>query len=1095
MIDFDASRDAQFGDKMTRCFSRSGGGYKWAALATVLLGSAAADARTVYVNGAVVTPGNGASWATSFKYLRDALSSTGPNDQIWVAKGTYLPDDTTGLDQAEIFGDREVSFEISGQLIYGGFAGTETNLIQRNSVTNPTILSGEIWPGLGEDIQSSLHVAVVDASSTLDSLTVQKGFANGSASWTRPRIPAYDQGGGCYVSEGKTLTLRTCTFSLNRSMEFGGAIMIENGASNPAGNVVATSCTFDQNTITSFHLSTSTCAGGAILGKVTATNCKFTGNKVTATPIDLQTSSVADGGAISGVVSATNCDFTGNTVSASSPTNTQATVASGGAISGTVTGSNCTFSANTSTAPVSRGGAIQGAITAANFVFSANTSTTGTITTDNTGTGLGGGGALYTGEGISSLVNCVFVKNTSGIRGGAIVGAYVSATTNLTIMDSTFLDNGVALPAAGNPPFRGAAVSCMGIVRIANNIFWNTAATAGAFDQGDLINVTNQGYLRNSSVNYPVPVDQAQNVVKLGRPAISEFLGADVYLGSNTGTGATATLLSGDPLFFAQPDPDGADNIWRTADDGLRLKPGSSAIGTARDSNLTYRNFLVKDTLDIDGDGNVAEFVPADIAAYSRVQNVLVPLLPALPVLTPYLDMGAYEYGNILNAPDISVEYPVGTALVDGAVSALDFSALAGVATTFTIKNTGGSNLEKLSLTVDGVDSASFKVTQPVTSVVAAGGSTTFTVVFAPKLIGMRNAAIHIVSTDPDENPFDINLQGSAPLPDIAVESPVGTALTDGTSVINYGTIGDTATAVRTFTIRNSGTGNLGITSIASSGTNAANFTVSAPGSTLLAPNATTTFDVTFSPSGIGSRSASIVIENSDPDTESSFLIQVTGSGVGVPEIRTNEPFGSELVTGVTNNFGSVVVGLLHSKTFVVKNTGTGTLKNIAVTLAGSTTFTKTNIGVTSLAPGAQAKFTVTFKPTATGNKTATLVIASNDANESQITVNLTGAGVSSSSTRASSMLTAASASLTDSRSSVAITVTRATDGLKYLVLTVDKSEAQKLAGRTVEVSSNLTNWFSGSKYTTTLLDNDSVLRVRDNTPVSQGEKRYIRFK
>ena len=1087
MIAFDALRDKRFVNKLVRGCCRNGGVQKWAALSAVLFGSVAADAKTVYVNGAVVTPGNGASWATSFKFLRDALASTTVNDQVWVAKGTYFPDDTTGLDQDAIFGKQEASFEINGQQIYGGFAGTETNLSERNPVANPTLLSGEIWPGTGEDIQASFHVVVVSANSMLDSLTVLKGFANGSASFNRPKIPAYDQGGGCYVSEGKVLTLQTCKFTGNRSVEFGGAIMVENGATNLAGNVVATNCTFDQNTVTSYHLTTSTCAGGAISGKVTATNCKFTANKVTANPIDLQTPSVAEGGAIAGVVTATGCEFTGNTVTAIGTTTTN--IASGGAISGTVTGKNCTFTANTSTAFVSYAGAIRGAITAANCIFSANTSTAGTVSDPVAGTGLGGGGALYTGEGTSSLVNCVFVKNTSGVRGGAIVGAYVSQTTNLTIMDSTFLDNGVATT------FKGAALSCMGIVRIANNIFWNTAATAGAFDQGDLINATNLGYLRNSYNNYPVPVDQAQNVVKLGRPAISEFQGADVYLGSSAGTGTSATLLSADPLFFNAADPDGVDNIWRTADDGLRLKAGSSAIGTARVPGLTYRNFLVKDILDIDGDDNVTELISADIAGFSRVQNVLVPLSPALPVLIPYLDMGAYEYGNILNAPEISIEYPVGTVLVDGAVAAVDFSALAGIPTTFTIKNSGGSNLEKLSITGDGLDIDSFKFSQPVTNVVASGSNTTFTVTFAPKLVGMRNAAIHVTSTDADENPFDINLKGSAPLPEIAVEAPVGTDLTDGTAVINYGSIMETATVARTFTIRNSGLGNLGISSIASSGTNAANFTVSAPGSTFLLPGATTTFDVTFSPSGTGSRSASIIIENSDPDTESSFLINLTGTGVGSPEIIVREPYGPELVTGASNGFGSVSVGLLHSKTFVVKNTGNETLKNIAVTLAGSGTFTKTKIGVTSLAPGAQAKFSVTFKPTTTGKKTATLVIASNDANESQIVLNLSGTGVSKSSVAASSSLTAASTALMDSRRGVNVTVTRDPDGLKYLVLTVKKSQAPKLAGGTVEVSSNLTKWFSGSKYTTTLLDNQSVLRVRDDTPVKQGEKRYIRLK
>ncbi|NJR41335.1 MAG: hypothetical protein HC767_00455 [Akkermansiaceae bacterium] len=74
-----------------------------------------------------------------------------------MAKGTYFPDDgRTG-----IIGDRELSFELSGQKIYGGFAGNETSLSQRNIQANPTSLSGAIWDQPGEDIYWSLNVVKV----------------------------------------------------------------------------------------------------------------------------------------------------------------------------------------------------------------------------------------------------------------------------------------------------------------------------------------------------------------------------------------------------------------------------------------------------------------------------------------------------------------------------------------------------------------------------------------------------------------------------------------------------------------------------------------------------------------------------------------------------------------------------------------------------------------------------------------------------------------------------------------------------------------------------------------------------------------------
>ena len=1075
MVDFDDSRRKMIGSKLVQRLSRNREFPKWAALVSVLFGSAAADAKIIYVNGAIASPGNGTTWVKSYKYLRDGLDASVAGDQIYLAAGTYYPDDGSSGQ----FGNRELSFELDGVTIYGGFDGTETSLSERNPLVNVTTLSGGIWDLAAEDIYWSLHVSVVSENSTLDGITVEKGNAQGGVSWNFPAVAEYDEGGGCYVNAGKVLTLNTCIFTNNRALSFGGAIRV----ADDSGSVVATNCLFNLNRIPLYSVTTGVPEGGAIKGNVKATNCRFTANTIGAAPFVGSNTSTGKGGAISGNVTAIGCEFTGNTITSSAFN----PIASGGAIAGNVIAVKCTFSANEANAvgvpapatvpptvppptptPVSYGGAISGgSLQAFNCVFTANKSGPGLANnTDFTVTG--GGGAVYLSSGESTVVNSVFVKNTSGISGGAIHCGTSSNADLVSILDSTFMENGVATG------FKGSAIGCGGLVRIMNNVFWSTTVTTG-FDQDNMVHVFNKGVLRNTDVHYPTPATVAQNVMKGGMLGVTKSAGGNLFLGNTADT-----LLAGDPKFVNSADPDGPDNAWRTADDGLRLSTGSSAIGAPRDPRITsFRNFLPKDTVDIDEDGDVTELIPADFASYDRVQST-------------YLDMGAYEFGDILHVPDISVEYPVGTILVDGAVAAKDLSTRAGIPTTFVIKNVGTLDLTKLVVFGDGVDIASFRYTQPVATSIGAGGTTTFTVTFAPTATGMRNAAIHIASNDPDEGLFDINLKGSSLLPDIAVETPVGTGLIDDVSVVDYGTIGEKSTVTKTYTIRNTGLGNLGLFGIALTGTNAANFTVSALGSSLLAPNATTTFDVTFSPAGIGSRSAAIIIDNSDPDAESPFLISVTGTGVGSPEIVASEPFGAELVTGAKVAFGSVGLSLTHTKTIVVKNTGSADLNNIAVTLSGSTRFTMTKIGVTSLKPGAKAKFTVTFKPTAIGKKTATLVIASNDASESLITLNLVGTGVSKSSAASSSSLTAASAALAGSRNGAAVTVNRDSDGLKYLVLTVDKSATRK---RTVEVSSNLTEWYSGAKHTAVLLDNSSVLRVRDNTPVKQGEKRYIRLK
>ena len=68
-------------------------------------------------------------------------------------------------------------------------------------------------------------------------------------------------------------------------------------------------------------------------------------------------------------------------------------------------------------------------------------------------------------------------------------------------------------------------------------------------------------------------------------------------------------------------------------------------------------------------------------------------------------------------------------------------------------------------------------------------------------------------------------------------------------------------------------------------------------------------------------------------------------------------------------------------------------------------------------------------------------------------------------------------------------------DGLKFLTLSVEKSSLPAGSKPRVEVSSNLVDWFSGRTHTTTLTDNETFLKVRDNTPLVPGRKRYIRLK
>lgn len=66
-------------------------------------------------------------------------------------------------------------------------------------------------------------------------------------------------------------------------------------------------------------------------------------------------------------------------------------------------------------------------------------------------------------------------------------------------------------------------------------------------------------------------------------------------------------------------------------------------------------------------------------------------------------------------------------------------------------------------------------------------------------------------------------------------------------------------------------------------------------------------------------------------------------------------------------------------------------------------------------------------------------------------------------------------------------------NGQKYRAISMQCSP-HDLNG-TVEVSSNLLDWYSGSKHTSVLTDTPGYLKVRDNTPFTSEKNRFIRFK
>jgi hypothetical protein len=252
---------------------------------------------TLYVNISVSGGSQtGQNWENAFSDLQTALAIAEYGDAIWVAKGVYYP--TDGL-------DRNISFVLkNGIKLIGGFNGNETEVSQRDILSNETILSGNIGEPHGLD--NTLHVlygAGLDTTTKIDGFIVTKGGAIGGSGedanyggglLLRPSQDVYctcpvisncrfeynyaGQGGAVcmlrwdIVENYVNAIFRNCSLSFNRSRMGGGAIckVGANGSNTP---FIMENCVISDNSTSMGY------GGGIFFSRVEHTtllrNCRF----------------------------------------------------------------------------------------------------------------------------------------------------------------------------------------------------------------------------------------------------------------------------------------------------------------------------------------------------------------------------------------------------------------------------------------------------------------------------------------------------------------------------------------------------------------------------------------------------------------------------------------------------------------------------------------------------------------------------------------------------------------------------------------------------------------------------------------------------
>lgn len=261
--------------------------------------------------------GDGSSWENATNDLQAAMmaANTGVRE-VWVAKGTYLPN--RSIDNLEVItpGNRDNAFVLSdGVKVYGGFAGTEAQLTDRNlSIkSNASILSGDFDrndDGLTNNSENAFHVAVSvnDGEGTvLDGFTISGGNATGEGSVAvEGREINRAQGGGLY-NFNNTIRIKNCLFTGNLASIGGGGIM-----NDGKGDAVIDQCQFVKNELNGGPYFNEHVSGGGVYvmdGKVTIANCLFRANILNA----LQGTTYGGGVAsFWGSVTIDNCVFFNN---------------------------------------------------------------------------------------------------------------------------------------------------------------------------------------------------------------------------------------------------------------------------------------------------------------------------------------------------------------------------------------------------------------------------------------------------------------------------------------------------------------------------------------------------------------------------------------------------------------------------------------------------------------------------------------------------------------------------------------------------------------------------------------------------------------
>jgi VCBS repeat protein/ASPM-SPD-2-Hydin domain-containing protein len=291
---------------------------------------------------------------------------------------------------------------------------------------------------------------------------------------------------------------------------------------------------------------------------------------------------------------------------------------------------------------------------------------------------------------------------------------------------------------------------------------------------------------------------------------------------------------------------------------------------------------------------------------------------------------------------------------------------------TVTLRNTSTAAIGFSNVAITGANASEYSQTNTCGSSLAVGKTCTYSIVFTPMDLGTRTA--QIIITETNGSSVGISLSGVAVIR-IEIEPNPHKFPT---------TLLGTSSAPFVATVKNLANLTVNYTSLGLTGLDTEDYVLSDDtcAATTLAPLASCTIHVTFTPTTVGGRTAALTIFGHFSPGNGQQAILLSGLATGVSVKPTTLTFAAQTV-GTTS----------AAKVVTVKNAGTAALA-VSVTLQGGDPkdFAQTNNCNGSIPAGSSCTVNVTFTPQATGTRTSGLYIGDLDPTGPQI-VTLTGTG------------------------------------------------------------------------------------------------------